>query len=187
MKKLLCAAVVAVFCIGPAQAQMVGFGFEFYNYSNIMDLMQSSNPSMSQYADVMAPMVYFDINIEDLFRVEPMIGLMLGDGAGNNGMMLNGGLGVFGLVKWEDKILNYYGVRGGLKPWVIVADQTPSTYWFMSINMGGEYIMASRFSIGIEAGLKYNDLDDEGGSFSDPIDLHYITTEAKIMLRFYMY
>lgn len=161
-------------------AQTFGFGFEFYNNPNMLSWLFEDEYGLESRTGIYsraAPVIFCDINLGNALKIEPQLGVLVGNGSGDNGMVLNGGLGVFGLHDPDNQILIYYGGRGGIRPWVTGVSTEPQTYWFLTGNVGGELIVAYHFSIGLEGGIGYNFMEE---------DLHFLSTETRILLRFYL-
>ena len=189
MKRIVLSGVLcSVLFAYEGNAQKLGFGFEFFNQPNMMSALVSEDygeGSLSDLFAIVAPTILCDINLGNVLKIEPQLGVLVGDGTGDNAMFFNGGLGVFGLHDPMDEILIYYGGRGGVRPWVTAVRSTPETYWFATANIGGELIIVEHLSVGLEAGLGYNFLQGGGGLFAVD-DRHFLSTETRILLRFYV-
>lgn len=108
---ILCSVLLAY----EGKSQTLGFGFEFFNQPNMLSTLIGEDygeGSLSDLFSIVAPTILCDINLGNVLKIEPQLGILVGDGAGDNGMVLNGGLGVFGLHDPMDEILIYYGGRG---------------------------------------------------------------------------
>jgi len=105
--------------------------------------------------------IYFPININDKFRLEPEIGFMVYSGHSFSSISL----GFFKLQNTKNVLLKY-GIRVGT---------TSEQQFQFSPTIGAEYFLSSQFSLGAEAQLKILNYHSET----------YFLTTTSASVRFY--